>query len=601
MEKALLDKIISLRKILNFPLEYIAAKIGISKKEYQLFEQGNFSLDEHKLSRCLEVLGIGNLYERYVNIEYEDKKFKNINFINSNNYNFGNSIDILGEKIPNNLALLHVDEKEKVRKFTFKDISIASARAANYFTSLGIKKGDRVMLVLKSAYQFWPILIALHKIGAVVIPSTHMLKKKDYEYRINEANVKAIIALNKPNIISEINSCDNIEQIELKISVGGEITGFLNYDNNVINYKTNFKVVDVDKNDPMIIFFTSGTTSKPKGVVHSFLYPLSHIVTAKFWQNVNPNGLHYTMSDTGWAKFFWGKVYGQWLCEAPIFAYDYDGRFMAEDILKMIEKYQITSVCAPATNYRMFNNLDLSKFNLNGVHDFTVAGEPLEQDSYNKFCKAVNNQIRPAYGMTEASLVSGNFINYTNNPQTIGTINPMYEYLIVDSNYNEVKDQNQGQLLIKSSDNTTGMLLGYLKDKQIISPLIDGYYHTKDVVYLDEDGNVNFVGRNDDIIKTSGYKVAPPEVEEIIMELPYVKECAVFGVPDQLRGAVVSAYIVLCENCDDNENLIVQIQNYVKSKTSPYKYPRQINFVKELPKTVSGKIDRGQIKKLILS
>ena len=349
----------------------------------------------------------------------------------------------------------------------------------------------------------------------------------------------------------------------------------------------------------MVIFFTSGTTNLPKGVVHSYSYPLSHIVTAKFWQNVDQNGLHYTMSDSGWAKFFWGKVYGQWLCEAPIFAYDYSGKFIPEDVLQMIEQYKITSVCAPATNYRMFNNLDLSKFDLSSVKDFTVAGEPLEAISYNRFCNSVQNQIRPAYGMTEAALVTGNLINNKNYPNTIGTFNPMYEHLIIDSKFNEVKQGQQGQLIIKPKENVPGILLGYLKDKEIVSPLIDGYYHTSDLVYQDENNNVGFIGRNDSVIKTSGYKVAPPEVEELIMELPFIKECAVIGTPDYLRGSIVTALVVVEDNIEYSEEIVKKIQQYVKSKTSPYKYPRKVVFVSELPKTISGKIDRGFIKKLV--
>ena len=598
MTDNLLQKIIDLRNMMKLTKLYMADKIGIPINEYILFEAGKLKLSDEQLSRCLQTLGIGDVYERYSNITTKNGKFINIDFINSDTFNFGEVVDILGREKPNNLALLHIDENDFERRFTFGDISILSSMTANYFKSLGIKKGDRVMLVLKSSYQFWYILVALHKIGAVAVPSTHMLKKIDYEYRIENAEVSTIISVNNDEIISEIESCNNIDKIKNKICINGAYPNWYNFDNDVIKYGTNFKVEKTTNNDPMIIFFTSGTTNVPKGVVHSFTYPLSHIVTAKFWQNVNKNGLHYTMSDSGWAKFFWGKVYGQWLCEAPIFAYDYSGRFESDKILNMIEKYQITSVCAPATNYRMFNNIDLKKFNLSSVNDFTVAGEPLETNSYNKFCNCVNNQIRPAYGMTEAAMVTGNLINNENDPNTIGTLNSMYDTLIVDKDFNILENGEQGQLIIKNKNNNPGMLIGYLRDKKIISPLIDGYYHTGDVVYKDENERIHFVGRNDDIIKTSGYKVAPPEVEDIIMQLSYVKECAVIGIPDEIRGSIVSALIVLKEDIKNLEGLKEKIQKYVKSKTSPYKYPRKIVFLKELPKTISGKIDKGKIKKL---
>ena len=601
MTNKLLKKIIYLRHILKMSIPYISNKIGISIQEYELFEMGKLNLSDEQLSKCLQTLGIGELYERYSIIKTIDNKYENIEYIHNNNFNFRKAMDILGKEKPNSLALLHVDELGKEREFTFEDISKLSSMSANYFKSLGIKKGDRVMLVLKSVYQFWYILIALHKIGAIVIPSTHMLKKKDYEYRIDNAEVTTIITVNDENIISEIESCKNINNIKNKICVNGKKGNWEDFDKNIEKYSTTFTPETTTNKDPMIIFFTSGTTNVPKGVVHSFTYPLSHIVTAKFWQNVNKNGLHYTMSDSGWAKFFWGKVYGQWLCEAPVFAYDYNGRFEADKILEMIEKYQITSVCAPATNYRMFNKIDLSKFDLSCVNDFTVAGEPLEKDSYIKFCSAINNQIRPAYGMSEAAMVTGNLINMDNDPSSIGTINPMYNTKIVDKNLKELKNGQHGQLIIKTKEENPGMLLGYLKDKKIVSPLIDGYYHTGDVVYQSDDGRIHFVGRNDDIIKTSGYKVAPPEVEDIIMELSYVKECTVIGIPDEIRGSIVSALIVLEDNVKNLEGLKEKIQKYVKLKTSPYKYPRKIIFLKELPKTISGKIDRGKVKKLGLN
>ena len=418
---------------------------------------------------------------------------------------------------------------------------------------------------------------------------------------IDQANISSIIALNNNDIIGEIESCYNKDKLKNKISVNGSCNDWKNFDKEIEKYSTSFEIEKTSKDDPMILFFTSGTTSYPKGVIHSFSYPLAHIITAKYWHNVSKDGLHYTLSDTGWAKFFWGKIYGQWLCEAPIFAYDYDGRFIAEDVLDKISKYQITSLCAPATNYRMFNTADLSKYDLSCVKNFLVAGEPFEADSYNKFCDAVSNEIRAAYGMTETTMLSGNLVNMKNKPGTIGKINPIYDYMIVDSKGNIVDDNNIGELLIRPKNGNIGILKGYLKNKEIISPINNGWFNTGDSVFKDDDGYLNFIGRKDDIIKTSGYKVAPPEVEELIMELPFVKECVVIGLPDKIRGAIVSALVVLNDNIKELDDLKVKIQKYIKSKTSPYKYPRKIFFVSEIPKTISGKMDKGKIKKLLLT
>lgn len=591
----LVEKIKKLRTLLNISTKEIANKLDMCEENYKAFEDDNYLLSDLKCLKCLNILSMDEIYNKYVNCIEENGNLKDIEFIHDEYFNFGNVVDLLSLTKPNKLALLHIDSNNIERRFTYSDMSKLSNMTANYLTNLGVKKGDKVMLVLKSKYQFWYILLALHKIGAVVVPATHMLKEHDYKYRIDSANIKTIISDANSDIINEIESACSSKNIT-KISVDGNVKGWYNFDDEFTKYSSDFKVEKTNSKDPMVIFFTSGTTSNPKAVVQTFDYPLTHVVTAKYWQNVKQNGLHYTMADTGWAKFFWGKIYGQWLCDAPVFAYDYEGKYNPSLIASMIEKYNITTLCAPSTNYRMFNTIDLKNYNLDCVSDFVVAGELLDKNSYDKFSNRVGKNIRNGYGFTEGGLIFGQFRNNLNNSSSLGTLNPMYEAVIVDSKGNNT---NNGELLVKlKRNNNPGLLEGYLCDGIVKSPLIDSYYHTSDIIKKEEN-KYYFISRKDDIIKTSGYKVSPPEVEEIIMELPFVKECMVVGVPDTVRGQVVKALIVLKNEELKNELLINEIQKYVKNKTAPYKYPRLVEFLNKLPKTVSGKTDRGKVKKLV--
>lgn len=593
MNEKLLKKIKQLRELQKISAFSLADRLGISEVTYLGFENGFCTIPDIKISNCLQLLGMDAIYNRYITCTEENNILKDIEFINNNDFNFGDVIDSLASYKPNKLALLHVDNNDICRRFTYEEMSKLSSMSANYLSSLGVKQNDRVMLVLKSKYQFWYILLGLHKIGATVIPATHMLKEHDYKYRIKAANVKTIISDANEVITSEIEKAIIDKDDITKITVDGKKEGWLNFDEEFIKYSSSFETNRVNAKDPMIIFFTSGTTSNPKAVVQTFDYPLTHLVTAKYWQNVNPNGLHYTMADTGWAKFFWGKIYGQWLCDAPVFAYDYEGKYDSNVIASIIEKYGITTLCAPSTNYRLFNTIDLKKYDFSKVSDFTVAGELLDKSSYDKFCNITGKDIRNGYGFTEGGLIFGQFKDSLNDPRSLGTLNPMYECIIDDEENNNI-----GELLIKPKDKFgPGILSGYLCDGEIKSPCIDGYYHTSDEIKKVAN-QYYFLSRKDDIIKTSGYKVSPPEVEEVIMELPFIKECMVLGVPDEVRGQIVKAIVVLKNEEMDHDMLIKKIQEYVKSKTAPYKYPRTIEFSESLPKTVSGKTNRGKVKHL---
>lgn len=611
MDQQLITKIKNLREYLKITPLSMAQKLNMSLNDYQAFESGDYILDDNRLLACFKYLKLDNIYEKYVNISEKNGHLIDIDFINSQHFNFGSVVDLLALKNPVKLALTHVDQNQQRRDFTFLDIKNLSSQAANYFEYLGLKKQDKVLLVLKSAYQLWYIIPALHKLGATIVPSVHMLKKHDFDYRIKAANIKAIISLDDDNILKELSACPSFSQVKTKITINSRKAGWHFFDEEMAKFSSNYEVASVDKDDQMAIFFTSGTTKDPKAVVHSFNYPLSHIITAKYWQNVSKEGLHYTLSDSGWAKFFWGKMYGQWLCESPVFAYDYEGKFVSEDLLKVLEYYQVNSFCAPATIYRMLSKSNLNNYDLSSIKEYTVAGERLSLSDYEQFTNVVNKPIRAGYGMTEAALISANFVNNLNDPTSVGTLNPMYETKIGNFE-NNLHPKNEGELLIKPKKEV-GLALGYLKDGQVISPLQDGYYHTSDnVCYTDNTQKSEntqkvmvILGRTDDLFKSSGYKISPLEIEEALYELPFIAECAIVGITDEkdnIRGNIITAAIHLKDKVESTPQLINQIQQYVKSQTGSYKYPRKVLFFEEeLPKTTSGKISRAAVKKKILS
>ncbi len=539
--------------------------------------------------------------EKYVKCE-EDQNgaLKNIRFENTENFNFGfDIVDEIANKYPEKLAMLYVDKFHNEKRFTFKDIKRVSNQCANYFASLGIGKGDKVMLVLKRHYQFWFSMVALHKLGAVAIPATNQLKEHDFEYRFNAAGVKAIVCTSDGDVsdIAE-NAAKNCPQVETKIIVGKAKEGWHDFDSEYVRFSSKFeREEDTPGGDEAaLMFFTSGTTGNPKMACHRHTYGLGHFVTAKYWHCCERDGLHFTISDTGWGKSLWGKLYGQWLCEGAVFVYDFD-RFDAADILPMFAKYGITTFCAPPTMLRMFIKDDLSKFDLSSIHHITTAGEALNPEVYKQFKAATGLEIMEGFGQTETTLTICNLRGTTPKIGSMGKASPQYDIDIVDPDGNSLPTGETGEIVIHTDKNIPCGLFReyYLDEEKTNDAWHDGLYHTGDTAWRDEDGYFWYVSRIDDVIKSSGYRIGPFEIESVIMELPYVLECGVSAAPDEIRGQVVKASIVLTKGTQPSEELKKEIQEYVKSHTAPYKYPRIVVFCDELPKTISGKIQRNKL------
>ena len=535
--------------------------------------------------------------------EVEENKYgtpTKISFKNTDNFNFAfDVIDAIADKKPNKLAMLHIDKNKNERRFTFKDMKKASNQCANYFKSLGIKKGDKVMLVLKRHYQFWFAILGLHKLGAIAIPATSQLKEHDFEYRFNAANITSIICTDEDGAAEKAEkAAESCPFLRNKIVVGNKKDGWRSFNDEYLLYSTRFKREENSPKgeDTALMFFTSGTSGYPKIAVHNYKYALGHFHTAKYWHNVDPDGLHFTISDTGWAKSMWGKLYGQWLCEAAIFVYDFE-RFDAADILPMFAKYKITTFCAPPTMLRMMVKQDISKYDLSSVKHMTTAGEALNPEVYRQFEKATGLRILEGFGQTESTMIIGNMIGAKHKIGSMGKPAPIYDVSLIDQNGNPVADGDTGEIVINIKDGAPcGLFTGYFNDEEKTKEVWhDGFYHTGDVAWRDEDGFYWYVGRIDDVIKSSGYRIGPFEIESVIMELPYVLECGVSAAPDEVRGQVVKASIVLTKEAKPSEELKKEIQNYVKEKTAPYKYPRIVEFKESLPKTVSGKIQRNML------
>ncbi len=541
------------------------------------------------------------VYKKFINAEVNENGTPiNIEFKNEDTFNFAfDIVDEIANKEPNKLALLHLDGNGIERKFTFKDIKKYSNRSANYFKSLGIKKGDRVMLVLGRDYQFWYAILGLHKLGAIVIPAMNQLLAKDFEYRFNQAGISAVICTSKGTACEQVDIASaNCQTLKHKIITGGSRDGWHDFDEESTLFSTHFERSETSPcgNDTMLMFFTSGTTGYPKIAEHSYKYVLGHFHTAKYWHKVNPDGLHFTISDTGWAKALWGKLYGQWLSEGAVFTYDFT-RFNASEILPLFKKYNITTFCAPPTMLRMLVKEDISQYDLSSISHITTAGEALNLEVYKQFKEATGLSISEGFGQTETTLVIGNLRGAETKPGSMGKPTPIYDVTLLDVDGNVVKTGETGEICIKTSKKVPcGLFKGYYKDEQKTNEVWhDGYYHTGDLAWRDEDGFFWYVGRADDVIKSSGYRIGPFEIESVIMELPYVLECGVSPYPDEVRGQVVKASIVLVKGKEPSEELKLEIQNYVKKRTAPYKYPRIIEFKKELPKTISGKIQRSRL------
>ncbi len=541
------------------------------------------------------------VYKKYIDItENENGTPTSITFKNVDKFNFGfDLVDAVAEKTPDKLAMLHISKDKTERRFTFKDIKKASNRCANYFKSIGIKKGDRVMLVLKRHYQFWFAIIGLNKLGAIAIPATNQLVEHDFEYRFNSAGISAIICTADGDTANQVDmAAEKSPALTTKIMVGGSRDGWRNFDEEYSMYSTVYERTEDTPcgDDTMLMFFTSGTSGYPKIAAHNYKYPLGHFHTAKYWHTVDPDGLHFTISDTGWAKSMWGKLYGQWLCEAATFVYDFD-RFDAADILPMFAKYQITSFCAPPTMLRMMVKQDISQYDFSSVKHMTTAGEALNPEVYRQFEKATGLQILEGFGQTESTMIIGNMRGAAHKIGSMGKPAPIYKVDIMTPDGRSAAVGETGEIVVDISEgNPCGLFKGYYGDEEKTNEVrYDGFYHTGDTAWRDEDGFYWYVGRVDDVIKSSGYRIGPFEIESVIMELPYVLECGVSAAPDEVRGQVVKASIVLVDGTEPTEELKKEIQDYVKVKTAPYKYPRIVVFRDSLPKTVSGKIQRNKL------
>ncbi|MGZ7116211.1 MAG: AMP-binding protein [Methanobacterium sp.] len=535
---------------------------------------------------------------------YEDFK-ENFRINVPDNFNFAyDVVDDYAENIPDKIAMVWCDDHDNDRVFTFANMKYYGDKAANFFTSCGIKKGDTVMLTLKARYEFWFCLLGLHKIGAIAIPATHMLRSEDIIYRVEQAKIKMVVCIAEDGVPEYFDEADKeLKGFKLiKAIVGHEDREeWLNFRKEIEDAPLEFERPTGDEKavnkDTSMVYFSSGTTGLPKMIQHDFNYPLAHIVTAKYWQNVIDDGLHYTVADTGWAKSVWGQIYGQWISGSAVFVYDYE-RFDAGNMLKKASKYGVTTFCAPPTIYRFLIKEDLSKYNFNTLEYAVTAGEPLNPEVYNKFYEFTGLKLMEGFGQTESVVSIANFPWMTPRPGSMGKPVPIYEITIVDKDNKPCDIGEEGEIVIKTRDKKPiGLFDGYyLNPEKTKEVWYDDYYHTGDTAWMDEDNYIWFVGRTDDMIKSSGYRIGPFEVESAVISHPSVLECAITGFPDPIRGQVVKATIVITDDYQPTEELKKEIQNHVKKVTAPYKYPRVIEFVDELPKTISGKIRRVEIR-----
>ncbi len=511
-------------------------------------------------------------------------------------------VDATALQTPEKVAMVWCDDKGSEHIFTFGEMKFYSDKAANFFLSAGIRKGDRVMLILKRRYEFWFALLGLHKIGAIAIPATHLLSEKDIVYRNQAADIKMIVTVPDPDVLERIENArkksPSLKQVAL---IGQDRAGWLNFTQRTESAAAEFTrpvgPESTQNTDIMLLYFTSGTTGMPKMVSLSYTYPLGHILTAKYWQNVRDNGLHLTVADTGWAKSAWGKIYGQWLSGSAVMTYDYD-KFVPRNMMEVIEKYHVNTFCAPPTIYRFLIKEDLKKFDLHHLQYCVVAGEPLNPEVFKQFYELTGIKLMEGYGQTECTVAVATYPWFEPKPGSMGMPSPGYDIDIIDENGNSCEVGDEGQIVIYTGKGKPlGMFDGYYRDEQLTNKVWhDGIYYTGDMAWRDEDGYYWFVGRADDVIKSSGYRIGPFEVESALMEHHAVLECAITAVPDPDRGQIVKATIVLASNYQPSDELAKELQEHVKTVTAPYKYPRIIEFVKELPKTISGKIRRVQIR-----
>ena len=528
---------------------------------------------------------------------------KNLHFIIPENFNFAYDVmDVWAAEQPNKLALLWTNDEGVEVRLTFADLKERSDQAAAYLQSLGIGHGDMVMLILKRRLEWWITMLALCKLGAVAIPATHMLTKHDIVYRNTRASVKGIICANEEYITTQIRSAmPESPTVKVLIAVGDNTPeGFHNWNEEITSFSSYVRPEHVNTNaDTMLMYFTSGTSGEPKMVAHDHLYALGHLTTGVFWHNLNETSIHLTVADTGWGKAVWGKFYGQWFAGATVFVFDHE-KFNADTLLRQMEKYHVTSFCAPPTIYRFMIREDLTKYDLSSLRYCCTAGEALNPAVFDKFKEATGIQLMEGFGQTETTMTLGTMPWMKPKPGSMGMPNPQYVIDLIKPDGTPCEDGEKGEIVIRVGDRKPiGLFKEYYRDEELTREAWhDGLYHTGDVAWRDEDGYYWFEGRIDDVIKSSGYRIGPFEVESALMTHPAVVECAITGVPDDIRGMVVKATIVLGKEWKDRagDDLVKELQNHVKRVTAPYKYPRIIEFVDELPKTISGKIRRVEIR-----
>lgn len=535
---------------------------------------------------------------------YEDFK-ENYRVNPPEKFNFGfDIVDAWAKEDKEKRALVWCDDHGQEKVITFDEMSRLSNQAANYFKSLGLTRDSVVMLIMRRRWEYWVCATALIKLGVIFVPGTLQLTKKDVAYRANAANIELFVCVNDEYVLTQVeNALPEAPCIKHRAVVGGgQRDGWIDLNEAISAFPETFErsdaVADLNNNDVMQMYFTSGTTGMPKMVCHNYIHPLGHIVTAKYWQQVQENKLHMSVSDSGWAKFGWGKIYGQWICGATIFAYDMD-KFVPVKLLEKISQYKLTTFCAPPTMYRFMLQEKVEDYDLSSVENWATAGEPLNPEVFNRWEELTGHKIANGFGQTEGTVLVANFKWFETKSGAMGKPSPIYNIKLLDSDGNECESGEEGEIVICGIDKEppVGLFIGYYRDEeQTKEALGSGNYNLKDVAWQDQDGYMWFVGRHDDVIKCSGYRIGPFEVESALIEHPAVVECAITAAPDPIRGQVVKATVVLAKGYEPSDELIKELQNHVKKTTAPYKYPRIVEFVDELPKTLGGKIKRAQLR-----
>ena len=514
------------------------------------------------------------------------------------NYNFGyDVVDEMAKNAPDDIAVEWTNINNERKTFTFRDIGVLSNKAANALRNNGVKKGDKVIVILKRNYEYWYIVPALHKLGAVVIPATNMLTLDDITYRIETADIKFAVSTPDDSTAETFVEAKKLKpQLEKVFVVRRDVEGGINLTDEIEKAEESLERVDTKAKEPMLIYFTSGTTGYPKAVMHDHTYTLSHIITAKFWQNVKERGLHLTVAETGWGKASWGKIYGQWLCGCGVMVYDFDN-FSPDKLLKVIEDYKVTSFCAPPTVYRYFIKKDMSKYDLSHLEHITTAGEALNPEVFEQVYKQTGLEIMEGFGQTESVLMLGNLVGSKSKIGSLGKPTPLYNIMIADKDGKRLPPNEVGEIVVVPSEDQHGIFMGYCGNEELYENVWKfGVYHTGDTAYMDEDGYYWYVGRTDDLIKTRGYRVGPFEIENVLMQHPAVMECAVTGVPDKSRGQAIKATVHLAEGYEKSKDLMHEIKHFVNSKVASYKHIQHLEFIDEMPKTISGKIKRVDIR-----